>query len=55
MLSDVFAFEFIHYLLDVGRGAPPIRHVRNFALYAVFWPSIVAGPVKRYRQFAGAV
>ena len=50
-----FAFEFIHYLVDVARGGPPIRKPRDFALYAVFWPSIVAGPVKRYRQFLGAL
>jgi alginate O-acetyltransferase complex protein AlgI len=50
-----FAFEFIHYLVEVGRGGPPIRKVRDFALYALFWPSIVAGPVKRYQQFLGAL
>jgi alginate O-acetyltransferase complex protein AlgI len=50
-----FAFEFIHYLVDVARGGPPIRKLRDFALYAVFWPSIVAGPVKRYRQFLGSL
>jgi alginate O-acetyltransferase complex protein AlgI len=50
-----FAFEFIHYLVDVARGGPPIRKARDFALYAVFWPSIVAGPVKRYRQFLGSL
>src|SRR5262249_23321301 len=41
----------IHYLADVQAGSSPIRSLRNFALYAVFWPSIVAGPVKRYQQF----
>lgn len=50
-----FAFEFIHYLVDVARGGPPIYKVRDFALYAIFWPSIVAGPVKRYQQFLGAL
>jgi alginate O-acetyltransferase complex protein AlgI len=50
-----FAFEFIHYLIEVGRGGPPIRKFRDFALFAIFWPSIVAGPVKRYRQFLAAL
>jgi alginate O-acetyltransferase complex protein AlgI len=50
-----FAFEFIHYLIEVARGQPPIRRLRDFALYAIFWPTIVAGPVKRYQQFLGAL
>src|SRR5262249_13091321 len=37
-----FVFEFIHYLVDVSRGGNPIRNPVNFALYAIFWPSIVA-------------
>jgi alginate O-acetyltransferase complex protein AlgI len=50
-----FTFEFIHYLVDVARGAPPIRNVRNFALFSIFWPSIVAGPVKRYQPFLASL
>lgn len=50
-----FAFEFIHYLVDVSRGDRPIRSPFTFALYAVFWPSIVAGPVKRYQDFVPAL
>jgi alginate O-acetyltransferase complex protein AlgI len=50
-----FVFEFIHYLVDVSRGAPPIRSVRKFTLFALFWPSIVAGPVKRYQDFLPAL
>jgi alginate O-acetyltransferase complex protein AlgI len=46
-----FAFEFVHYLVEVYRGSEPIRKPHEFALFAVFWPSIVAGPVKRYGQF----
>ena len=49
-----FAFEFIHYLYDVRKGAPPLRNPAQFANFAVFWPSIVAGPVKRYEQFVPA-
>jgi len=50
-----FAFEFIHYLMDVSRGAEPIRNVADFTLYAIYWPSIVAGPVKRYQEFLPAL
>src|SRR5205807_704870 len=28
---------------------------RNFALFSIFWPSIVAGPVKRYQPFLAAL
>jgi alginate O-acetyltransferase complex protein AlgI len=46
-----FVFEYVHYLLDVMSGAPPLRRPIDFALFSVFWPSIVAGPVKRYQEF----
>jgi alginate O-acetyltransferase complex protein AlgI len=46
-----FSFEFIHYLIEIRRGHEPIRSPLSFALFAIFWPSIVAGPVKRYAQF----
>ena len=46
-----FVFEFVHYLVDVGRGTPSIKNPLDFTLYAIFWPSIVAGPVKRYQDF----
>jgi alginate O-acetyltransferase complex protein AlgI len=50
-----FAFEFIHYLVDVARGERPIYNPFDFALFTLFWPSIVAGPVKRYQQFLPAL
>jgi alginate O-acetyltransferase complex protein AlgI len=46
-----FVFEYVHYLLDFLHGAEPIRSPGDFALFSVFWPSIVAGPVKRYQEF----
>ena len=50
-----FVFDFVHYLVDVRRGDAPVRNPLNFALFTVFWPSIVAGPVKRYQQFLPAL
>jgi alginate O-acetyltransferase complex protein AlgI len=50
-----FAFEFIHYLLEIYRGAKPMRNPLDFALFTLFWPSIVAGPVKRYHEFIPAL
>ncbi len=47
-------FEFVHYLADVCRGGPPIKSPMHFGAYAIFWPSIVAGPVKRYQDFLPA-
>lgn len=50
-----FVFEFIHYLFDVRRGEPPIKNPLHFTLFAIFWPSIVAGPIKRFEQFIPAL
>jgi alginate O-acetyltransferase complex protein AlgI len=46
-----FMFEFVHYLAEVYKGGRPIRTPATFALFAIFWPSLVAGPIKRYRPF----
>jgi alginate O-acetyltransferase complex protein AlgI len=46
-----FTFEFVHYLVEVRRGGAPIRNPLKFFLFAVFFPSLVAGPIKRYAQF----
>jgi alginate O-acetyltransferase complex protein AlgI len=46
-----FAFEFVHYLYDVRQGHEPIRNPLRFLLFAIFFPSLVAGPIKRYEQY----
>jgi alginate O-acetyltransferase complex protein AlgI len=46
-----FAFEFVHYLFEVRRGGEPIRSPLRFLLFCIFFPSLVAGPIKRYTQF----
>ncbi len=46
-----FTFEFVHYLFEVRRGGEPIRSPLKFLLFAIFFPSLVAGPIKRYTQF----
>src|SRR5665213_2402866 len=46
-----FAFEFVHYLYDVRQGHDPIRNPMRFLLFAIFFPSLVAGPIKRYEQY----
>jgi alginate O-acetyltransferase complex protein AlgI len=46
-----FTFEFVHYLVEVRRGGEPIRNPLRFLLFAIFFPSLVSGPIKRYAQF----
>lgn len=46
-----FVFEFVHYLFEIFRGGAPIRNPLHFGIFAIFWPSLVVGPIKRYRQF----
>lgn len=48
-----FTFEFVHYLTDVYHGSQPIKNGFNFAIFAVFFPSVVSGPIKRYQNFLG--
>lgn len=46
-----FVFEFIHYLVDIYRGSQPVKSFLGFALFASFFPTQIAGPIKRYQDF----
>jgi D-alanyl-lipoteichoic acid acyltransferase DltB (MBOAT superfamily) len=46
-----FVFEFIHYVVDVYRGSKPITQFIPFALFAAFFPTQIAGPIKRFQDF----
>lgn len=46
-----FTFEFVHYLVEVHKGGQPIKQPHRFAIFTIFFPSLVAGPIKRYGQF----
>ena len=46
-----FVFEFIHYLADVFKGAKPMKSPVRFGLFAAFFPSQIAGPIKRFQDF----
>lgn len=46
-----FVFEFVHYLVEVIRGHEPMRRPGEFVSFAIFFPSLVAGPIKRYENF----
>ncbi len=46
-----FVFEFIHYAVEVYRGKPLVKKFFDFALFASFFPTQIAGPIKRYQDF----
>lgn len=46
-----FVFEFVHYLVDIYRGDKAIKSWWEFAAFAAFFPSQIAGPIKRYQDF----
>jgi D-alanyl-lipoteichoic acid acyltransferase DltB (MBOAT superfamily) len=46
-----FVFEFIHYAVEVYRGKPLVKNFLNFSLFASFFPTQIAGPIKRYQDF----
>jgi alginate O-acetyltransferase complex protein AlgI len=47
-----FVFEFLHYLYEVRvTGREPIRNPMHFSLFALFFPTLAAGPIKRFPDF----
>ena len=50
-----FTFEFIHYLIDSRRDAIPRHCLGDFLGFAMFAPTMVAGPIKRFQQFVPQV
>jgi alginate O-acetyltransferase complex protein AlgI len=47
-----FSFEFLHYLYEVRVGGrQPIRNPVHFSIFAVFFPTLAAGPIKRFPDF----
>jgi alginate O-acetyltransferase complex protein AlgI len=50
-----FTFEFVHYQVDLYRGGEPITNPIRFALFPAFFPTQIAGPIKRYEDFDAQV
>ena len=50
-----FTFEFIHYLVDARRGSLPDHAPEDFLGFALFIPTMVAGPIKRFQGFSAQV
>jgi alginate O-acetyltransferase complex protein AlgI len=46
-----FVFEFVHYVVDVYKGDKAVTSWLEFAAFAAFFPSQIAGPIKRYQDF----
>jgi alginate O-acetyltransferase complex protein AlgI len=47
-----YSFKAITYLVSVHRGETPVqRNYTDLALYISFFPSVLAGPIDRYRNF----
>ena len=47
-----FVFEFIHLLADKSRNRKLETSLIDFLTFAFFWPTVVAGPIKRFEQFS---
>jgi alginate O-acetyltransferase complex protein AlgI len=50
-----FTFEFIHYVVDIRRGTIERHGIGDFLAFAMFAPTMVAGPIKRFQQFSPQV
>jgi alginate O-acetyltransferase complex protein AlgI len=47
-----YTFETISYMVDVYKGrAKPVRNYMDYALYIMFFPHLIAGPIVRPRDF----
>ncbi len=55
LAMSFFAFEFVHYLFEIKRGGTPLKNPLHFLIFSLFFPSLVAGPIKRYGQFIPAM
>lgn len=50
-----FTFEFIHYLTDIRRGKIGPHRASDFFGFILFFPTMVAGPIKRFQGFAASL
>jgi alginate O-acetyltransferase complex protein AlgI len=46
-----FTFEFIHYAVDRYRGKTSDGAASEYLAFIMFFPTMVAGPIKRYEDF----
>lgn len=48
-----FTFQLISYLVDLKRGTAPFYPLRQFSLFATFFPQLIAGPIVRHNEIIG--
>lgn len=47
-----YTFQTMSYVIDIYRGEIPAeKHFGNYAVYVLFFPQLVAGPIERSRNF----
>jgi len=46
-----FTFEYVHALGDAGRGPIPVSSFTEWHAFCAFFPTQIAGPIKRLQQF----
>jgi alginate O-acetyltransferase complex protein AlgI len=46
-----FTFEFVHYVVDARKGTLPAHRLEDFLAFMLFFPTMVAGPIKRFQDF----
>ncbi len=46
-----FTFEFVHYVVDCRKGLIGPHRPVDFLAFALFFPTMVAGPIKRFQDF----
>ena len=46
-----FTFEFIHYAADLRKGKYQPGKLSDYASFILFFPTMVAGPIKRFNDF----
>ncbi len=46
-----FTFEFIHYLVDAYQGKIENPDLKDHLAFVFFFPTMLAGPIKRYQEF----
>lgn len=51
-----FTFHEMSYIIDVYRGVkPPMKSILNYALYILFFPQLIAGPIIRFNEISDQI
>ncbi|HOY31458.1 MAG TPA: MBOAT family O-acyltransferase [Bacteroidales bacterium] len=51
-----FTFHEMSYIIDVYRGVkPPMKNIMNYALYILFFPQLIAGPIIRFNEISDQI